>query len=338
MQLFDQKAVSAAACAADVLAQRQAGDDSPRGQSGQLVGQSLCSLVGERLGARLTLQKQLRLGVVGQDQVCGLAQRADAVDEGRGDGGIGLAVVAHHRVHHLFGSGPVRKCFFGQRYLCLAAQIAGIDAVKLHTQSVIMLQRLLAVGRAVQPCRGAQTARVGGKHYRGQGHRLHAHDRQHRQDDRQTAAAYAGKIVDAENFFGFNRVYQIRGPPCQYAVRAAAGLGRAHRPIINFTTQYTTNFCIKKADTRYFIGNNNAGDRIFSPKGALKMRHETNSSSGMLLGMAAGAALGAVGVMAATQNQRQLRRTTRKVVKGAENAVLQLDKMVGDFVEKHMEG
>ena len=68
------------------------------------------------------------------------------------------------------------------------------------------------------------------------------------------------------------------------------------------------------------------------------MKHETNSSSGMRLGMAAGAALGAVGVMAATQNQRQLRRTTRKVVKGAENAVLQLDKMVGDFVEKHMEG
>ena len=64
------------------------------------------------------------------------------------------------------------------------------------------------------------------------------------------------------------------------------------------------------------------------------MKHETNSSSGMLLGMAAGAAL----VMAATQNQRQLRRTTRKVMKGAENAVLQLDKMVGDFVEKHMEG
>ena len=54
------------------------------------------------------------------------------------------------------------------------------------------------------------------------------------------------------------------------------------------------------------------------------MKHESTSSSGMLLGMAAGAALGAVGVMAATQNQRQLRRTTRKVMKGAENAVLQL--------------
>ena len=43
------------------------------------------------------------------------------------------------------------------------------------------------------------------------------------------------------------------------------------------------------------------------------MKHESTSSSGML------------------------RRTTRKVMKGAENAVLQLDKMVGDFVEKHME-
>lgn len=65
------------------------------------------------------------------------------------------------------------------------------------------------------------------------------------------------------------------------------------------------------------------------------MKQQANQgASGMLLGMAA---LGAVGVMAATQNQRQLRRTTRKVMKGAENAVLQLDRMVGDFVEKHMD-
>lgn len=68
------------------------------------------------------------------------------------------------------------------------------------------------------------------------------------------------------------------------------------------------------------------------------MKQQANQgASGMLLGMAAWAALGAVGVMAATQNQRQLRRTTRKVMKGAENAVLQLDRMVGDFVEKHMD-
>ena len=68
------------------------------------------------------------------------------------------------------------------------------------------------------------------------------------------------------------------------------------------------------------------------------MKQQANQgASGMLLGMAAGAALGAVGVMAATQNQRQLRRTTRNVMKGAENAVLQLDRMVGDFAEKHMD-
>lgn len=68
------------------------------------------------------------------------------------------------------------------------------------------------------------------------------------------------------------------------------------------------------------------------------MKQQANQgASGMLLGMAAGAALGAVGVMAATQNQRQLRRTTREMMKGAENAVLQLDRMVGDFVEKHMD-
>lgn len=63
-----------------------------------------------------------------------------------------------------------------------------------------------------------------------------------------------------------------------------------------------------------------------------------NSSSGLLLGMAAGAALGAVGTMAVSQNPRQLRRNVRKMAKGAESAVLQLDKMVGDLVEKHMDG
>lgn len=63
--------------------------------------------------------------------------------------------------------------------------------------------------------------------------------------------------------------------------------------------------------------------------------HQSQTSS-LLLGMAAGAALGAVGVMAAGQNQRQLKRTARKMAKGAENAVMQLDKMFGDFVEQHM--
>lgn len=61
-----------------------------------------------------------------------------------------------------------------------------------------------------------------------------------------------------------------------------------------------------------------------------------NQTSGLLVGMAAGAALGAVGVMAAGQNQRQLKRTARKLAKGAEQAMSQLECMVGDFVEQHM--
>ena len=59
------------------------------------------------------------------------------------------------------------------------------------------------------------------------------------------------------------------------------------------------------------------------------MKNEHASSTApLLLGMAAGAALGAAGVMATNTSQRQMRRTARKLAKGAEHAVSQLDKMV----------
>ena len=38
-----------------------------------------------------------------------------------------------------------------------------------------------------------------------------------------------------------------------------------------------------------------------------------------------------------TQNQRQVKRTARKLAKGAEHAICQLDKMVDNFVEQHMD-
>ena len=65
--------------------------------------------------------------------------------------------------------------------------------------------------------------------------------------------------------------------------------------------------------------------------------HRSNTSGGVLLGMAAGAALGMAGTIMATQNQRQVKRTARKIAKGAEKAICQLDELVGDFVEKKME-
>ncbi len=64
----------------------------------------------------------------------------------------------------------------------------------------------------------------------------------------------------------------------------------------------------------------------------------TSPPAPLLFGMAAGAALGAAGVMATNPSQRQMRRTARKLAKGAEHAVSQLDKMVDDFVERRMDG
>ena len=53
----------------------------------------------------------------------------------------------------------------------------------------------------------------------------------------------------------------------------------------------------------------------------MKNTNRQPSSGSVLLGMAAGAALGAVGTMAMAQNQRQVKRTARKLAKGAERAM-----------------
>ena len=61
----------------------------------------------------------------------------------------------------------------------------------------------------------------------------------------------------------------------------------------------------------------------------MKNTNRQPSSGSVLLGMAAGAALGAVGTMAMAQNQR--------LAKGAERAMSQLDTMVTDLVERRMD-
>ena len=50
----------------------------------------------------------------------------------------------------------------------------------------------------------------------------------------------------------------------------------------------------------------------------MKNTSHSSPTGSLLVGMAAGAALGAVGTMAATQNQRQVTRTARKLATGAE--------------------
>lgn len=63
--------------------------------------------------------------------------------------------------------------------------------------------------------------------------------------------------------------------------------------------------------------------------------NRVQSTAGLLLGMAAGAAVGVMGVMAAVQqNPRGVRRTARKMAKGAEQAVGRLDQMANDLMER----
>ena len=57
----------------------------------------------------------------------------------------------------------------------------------------------------------------------------------------------------------------------------------------------------------------------------MKNTSHSSPTGSLLVGMAAGAALGAVGT------------TARKLAKGAEHAICQLDKMVDNFVEQHMD-
>ena len=70
MQLFDDEAVCAGTGTADVLAQRQSGDHRVGGQRLQSICQRLRGGIVQLIGDRLLLQKQLRLGVVGQNQIC----------------------------------------------------------------------------------------------------------------------------------------------------------------------------------------------------------------------------------------------------------------------------
>ncbi len=63
--------------------------------------------------------------------------------------------------------------------------------------------------------------------------------------------------------------------------------------------------------------------------------HQVQSTASLLLGMAAGAAVGAAGVMAAVhQDPRGVRRAARKMAKGAEHAVDRLDQMANDLLDK----
>ena len=68
----------------------------------------------------------------------------------------------------------------------------------------------------------------------------------------------------------------------------------------------------------------------------MRNEHRQSAGSGLLLGMAAGAALGAASVVAMNQNTSKDKRPPRKLAKGAEHHNPQLDELVCGFVYRMM--
>ena len=120
MQLFDDEAVCAGTGTADVLAQRQSGDHRVGGQRLQSICQRLRGGIVQLFRHGLLLQKQLRLGVVGQNQVCRAAQAADALDQRRGNGGIGLADFKETAKKYVEGDPEVPHYMVGGKLQALA--------------------------------------------------------------------------------------------------------------------------------------------------------------------------------------------------------------------------
>ena len=114
-------------------------------------------------------------------------------------------MVAHDRVHDLERLGPVFHRLLHQQRLARLGKITGIDAVEPHAQPPVVRQRRRAVAGARKPGRGAQPARVGGKHGCGEGHGLQAQRRKDGNDHREPRPAKPGQVVDAKDSFGGNR-------------------------------------------------------------------------------------------------------------------------------------
>lgn len=64
-----------------------------------------------------------------------------------------------------------------------------------------------------------------------------------------------------------------------------------------------------------------------------KSKHNDHSASNIILGMAAGAAVSAAGIYYASQNQRQVKKATKKLGHTAENAISSIDKAVTSMTQ-----
>ena len=152
------------------------------------------------------------LGQVGNDDIGLAAQLAHLLGKFRGEAGVEHAVVRHGGVGVDQGAVAAETVeeLAHQVDLLEGAQVAGVDGVKMDVLvGPVVRDGVDLLGQVVEG-EVFEAAGVGGEHHRGQRHRLDAHDAEHRQDDRQTAAPHTGKVMDAENFFRFRYLQQKR--------------------------------------------------------------------------------------------------------------------------------
>lgn len=146
-------------------------------------------------------QQQGSFGGVGQNQAGTGTQGIHGGHHFRRKAAVHPAVVAHHGVNHRQGVRPKVHGLLYQLGLAGIGQVAGINAVKPQAKAAVMLQGCGAVTGVGQLGRGAQPARVGGKHCCWYGNGLCPQRRKHRHNDRKPCPPKAGQIMDAQNCF-----------------------------------------------------------------------------------------------------------------------------------------
>ena len=133
---------------------RHAGHNDLRrytGQPGRLCG----GLLGTAHTGQRVAQQQRGLGHIGDDQIRLAAQTIHSGHHVGPQAAVQPPSVAQHRVHDLERAGPQLKRLLDELCLRGVRQIARVDAVKFHAQSMIMFQCRGAVAGVGQLSRGA---------------------------------------------------------------------------------------------------------------------------------------------------------------------------------------
>ena len=190
-------------------------------QRGKALQQKGCMAGGVRSVRRRAgklLQKERGFCCIWDDHIRLSAQLCDGGAYFRRHGGVGPAVIRHHRVHQLQRRRSLAEGLFHQRHLCGAGKIAAVYTVKCKAQLRIVCQCGGNKSALICARRPAKPSGVGGEQSRGQRAGLHAHGGQSGQHNGQAAPSHTGEILYAQN----GMLFLHAGPPFLRAAQTAA--------------------------------------------------------------------------------------------------------------------